>query len=66
MNSFFVDNLNRIAEGGWLGQKLSQFQTTLTKNMKSQAKRLLRILPCLSNDKFKYPTNDKNSDPGLI
>lgn len=20
----------------------------------------------LSNDKFKYPTNDKNSDPGLI
>ena len=21
---------------------------------------------CLSNDKFKYPTNDKNSDPGLI
>ena len=46
MNSFFVDDLNRIAEGGWLGQKLSQFQTTLTKNMKSQAKRLLRILPC--------------------
>lgn len=20
----------------------------------------------VSNDKFKYPTNDKNSDPGLI
>jgi hypothetical protein len=46
VNSFFVDNLNRFAEGGWFGQKLSQFQTTLTKNMKSQAKRLLRILSC--------------------
>jgi hypothetical protein len=46
VNSFFGNNLNRFAEGGWLGQKLSQFQTTLTKNMKSQAKRLLGILSC--------------------
>ena len=32
----------------------------------SYLSQFVQKLEKMSNDKFKYPTNDKNSDPGLI
>lgn len=63
----YLTSLEKVCKGAQRGG-LNLEQNEVSGARVTEQKYTIRTLKInhLSNDKFKYPTNDKNSDPGLI